>query len=93
MIKNLYNNTNETTNKAPKNELLEITSNYDTLLVELEGAISTLYCVWSVLTEEESNTPKTRKHLEDATYSNIEHLERIYKDLQGINSQLWAFKG
>ena len=78
------------TNKAPKNELLEIKSNYDTLLVELEGAINTLYCVWSVLTEEESNTQKMRKRLEDAVYSNIEHLERINTDLQGINDKLWS---
>ena len=78
------------TKEIAKETYTKVIGDYDTLLTELKGAINTLYCVWNVLTEEGNNTPKMRTLLEDAVYSNIEHLERINTDLQGINDKLWS---
>ena len=86
MDKTLHTTTKE------KENYTKLIDNNDTLLTELDGAIGTLYCVWSVLTDTAEATQDMRNLLLDSLYSNIEHLKRVSTDLQAINDGLWGIK-
>lgn len=73
----------------------EIIADYDVLLTELECTIHCLNCAWWGIQEEEEGRlfpAETREIKHNSIFANIQHLERIYNDLQNINSSLWAVK-
>lgn len=81
---------NKTVHTNPKEIRTKLIDDNDTLLTELDGAIGTLYCVWSVMTEAENATQDMKNLLLDSLYSNIEHLTRVSKDMRAISDELFT---
>lgn len=75
------------------NETLKsLADKLDTLLYEVGGLIDSLNCISFYLAEEQEPTPQQCKIFQNAVWSNIQYLERLYTDLQGIHSGLWTIK-